>query len=125
MQGCETHGLADATELPSMLATLCSYEGLFGSCHPITLRLLTEVGIAFWRLGRTDDALIILQRGLRDITRTLGRNHDLRLRALATLRDIFTEIDDYAKAAALQKELLECHAEIFGAGHAETSAARE
>jgi len=91
----------------------------------MTLRLLTEVGTALWRHDRTDDALIVLQRGLRDATRALGRNHGLRLRVLAALREIFTEIDDYEKAAAVQKELLECNAEIFGEEHAETSAARE
>jgi hypothetical protein len=125
MEGCKTHGLAEDTELPGMLATLSSYEDLLGPCHPMTLRLLTEVGIALWRHRETDDALIALERGLRDTTRTLERNHDLRLRLLAALRDLFTELGDYAKAAAAQKELLECHAERFGAEHPETFAARE
>ena len=108
-----------------MLATFSSYEDLFGPCHPLTLRLLTEVGITLWRHRRTEDALIVFERGLRDTTRALGRNHDLRLRLLAALRDLFTELGDYEKAAAAQKELLECHAERFGAEHAETFAARE
>jgi hypothetical protein len=60
----------------------------------MTLRLLTEVGTALWRHRRTGDALIVLQRGLGDITCTLGRNHGLRLRVLAALREIFTEIDE-------------------------------
>jgi hypothetical protein len=125
MKGCKTHGIAEGTELPGMWATFSSYEDLLGPCHPLTLRLLTEVGITLWRHRRTDDALIVLQRGLRDTTRALGRNHDLRLRLLAALRDLFTELGDYQKAAAAQKELLECHAELFGAEHAETSAAKE
>jgi hypothetical protein len=107
-----------------MLATFSSYEDLFGPCHPLTLRLLAEVGITLWRHRRTDDALAALQRGLRDTARALGRNHDLRLRLLAALRDLFTELGDYKKAAAAQKELLECHAERFGAEHTETVAAR-
>jgi hypothetical protein len=125
MKSCKTHGFAEGTELPGMLATLSSYEDLLGPCHPLTLRLLTEVGIALWRHRRTDDALIVFERGLRDTTRALGRNHDLRLRLLAALRDLFTELGDRGKAAAAQKELLQCHAELFGAEHAETLASRE
>jgi hypothetical protein len=83
------------------------------------------VGIALWREHRRDEALIVLQRGLRDAARALGRNHHLRLRLLASLRDLFTELDDHEKAAAAQKELMECHAELFGAEHAGTFAARE
>ena len=56
--------------------------------------------------------------------RALGRNHDLRLRQLATLRDAFTDLGDDEKAAAAQKELLECHAELFGDEHDATFAAR-
>jgi hypothetical protein len=37
----------DPNEIPSMLATLCSYECLFGPYHPQTLRLLTEVAVAY------------------------------------------------------------------------------
>ena len=75
MHDCKTHGFADGTELLSMLATFCSYEDHFGPFHPMTLRLLTEVGTGLWRHRRTDDALIVLQRGLRDTTRALGQNH--------------------------------------------------
>jgi tetratricopeptide (TPR) repeat protein len=124
MQGFKTHGFAGG-ELPAMLATFSSYEDMLGPCHPLTLRLLTEVGITLWQEQRIDEALIVLQRGLRDTTRALGRNHDLRLRLLAALRDLLTELGDYENAAAAQKELLERHAELFGAEHAETFAARE
>ena len=41
----------DHTELPSMLATLCSYENLFGPYHPQTLRLMAEVANAYWQVG--------------------------------------------------------------------------
>ncbi|MGA7239852.1 MAG: tetratricopeptide repeat protein [Bryobacteraceae bacterium] len=123
MQGFKTHEFA-GWELPAMLATFSSYEDMLGPCHPLTLRLLTEVGITLWRERRIDEALIVLHRGLRDTARALGRNHDLRLRQLATLRDAFTDLGDYEKAAAAQKELLECHAELFGAEHDATFATR-
>jgi hypothetical protein len=125
MQGFETHELPEGTELPGMLATFSSYQDLFGPCHPLTLRLLTELGIMLWRHRRTNDALIVLQQGLRDSTRAFGRNHDLRLRLLATLRDLFMELADCEKAAAAQKELLDRYVELFGAEHTETCAARE
>lgn len=108
-----------------MLATLSSYEDLFGSCHPLTLRMLTELGFALWHRRRTEDALRLLQRGLRDTTRVLGRNHELRLRLLSALRELFTELNECGEATATQKELLECHAELFGTEHPKTFAARE
>ena len=108
-----------------MLATFSSYEECFGPRHPLTLRLLTEVGIALWRHRRTEEALIVLQRGLRDVSRAQGRSSDLRLRILSALRDLFLDLCDYERAAAVQKDLLECHTEQFGAEHAETLAARK
>src|SRR5262245_14014240 len=125
MHACKTQGLAGGAELPGMLATFSSYEELFGPSHPLTLRLLTEVGITLWRHGRTRDALTTVQRGQRDTARVLGRNHALRLGLLAALRDLCIELHDYENAASAQRELLECHAERFGAEHAETLAARE
>lgn len=107
-----------------MLATFSSYADLFGPYHPLTLRMLTELGIMLWRQHRKDDALIVLQRCLRDTTCALGRNHELRLRLLVALRDLLTELSDYEKAVAAQKEVVECHDELFGADHPETFAAR-
>jgi hypothetical protein len=121
----QAYGLLDGTELSSMLATFCSYEERFGARHPVTLRLLTELGIALWRHRRTEEALIVFQRGLLDTPRTLGENGDLCMRLLSALRDLFADLGDYKRAAATQKELLECHTELFGVGHAETLAARE
>jgi hypothetical protein len=55
----------------------------------------------------------------------LGENGDVRVRLLAAMRDLFADLGDYKRAAATQKELLECHTESFGVEHAETLAARE
>ena len=136
MQGCKTYGPSDSAshdaqvatgdrELPGMLATFSSYQDMLGPYHPLTLQMLTEVGMALRRDGQRDEALITLQRGLRDTTRALGRNHHLRLRLLASLRDLYIELDDREKAASAQQELISCHAELFGADHAMTFAARE
>jgi hypothetical protein len=79
----------DHTELPSMLATLCSYENLFGPYHPQTLRLMAEVANAYWQAGELGHARPLLERAVGDLGRYLGTEHHLRLRAIATLRDLF------------------------------------
>jgi hypothetical protein len=112
------------TELASMLATLFSYDNLFGPNHPQTLQLMAEVGIALCRSGQLDRAQPLLERGVRDLERILGRNHDLRLRILAALGDLFVGRGDYHRAAAVQKELLQCRSERFGIDHPETQATR-
>jgi Tetratricopeptide repeat len=117
-------GELDRTELPGMLATLLSYESLFGPNHPQTLHLMMEVGIALCRLRQFDHARPLLERGTRDLERVLGRNHDWRLRILGALRDLFVQQADYPRAAAVQKELLHCRSERFGMEHPETVATR-
>ena len=112
------------TELPSMLATLCSYENLFGPYHPQTLRLMAEVANAYWQAGELGHARPLLERAVRDLGRHLGTEHDLHLRALAALRDLFVAQRDYEKAGAAQRHLLECQIRRLGSDHSETLAAR-
>jgi outer membrane protein assembly factor BamD (BamD/ComL family) len=112
------------TELPGMLATLCSYENLFGPYHPQTLRLMAEVANAYWRAGELSHARPLLERAVRDLGRHLGPEHDLYLRALTTLRDLFVAQRDYERAGAAQRELLECQIRRLGSDHSETLAAR-
>lgn len=116
---------ADGNELPSMLSTLCSYENLFGPYHPQTLRLMTEVGVACWRHGELAYARRLLERAIRDIGRVLGREHDTRLRAMTTLRDLLLQEGDYQKAGAVQRELWECQRQRLGPDHPETVTARD
>jgi len=113
----------ERTELSSMLATLCSYESWFGPYHPQTLHLMTQVAIAYWQAGEPQ-ARPLLERVVRDLGRHLGADHDLRLRAIATLRDLFIAQRDYEKAASAQKEILECQVQRLGNDHPETLAAR-
>jgi hypothetical protein len=112
------------TELPGMLATLCSYENLFGPYHPQTLRLMAEIANAYWQAGELGHARPLLERAVRDLGRHLGTGHDLRLRALAALRDLFVAQGDYERAGAAQRELLECQIRRLGSDHSETLAAR-
>jgi hypothetical protein len=112
------------TELPGMLATLCSYENLFGPYHPQTLCLMAEVANAYWQVGELGHARPLLEKAVRDLGRHLGAGHDLRLRALASLRDLFVAQRDYERAGAAQRELLECQVQRLGSDHSETLAAR-
>jgi hypothetical protein len=81
--------LMDRAELPGMLATLCSYESFFGPYHPQTLCLMAQIAIASWRAGEFDHARPLLERVVNDLGCHLGRNQDLRVRAIEALRDLF------------------------------------
>lgn len=107
----------DHPDLSSKVATLCCYEERFGPYHPITLRLMTDVAIQLRHR-------ILLERAIRDVQRFLGRTYELRLRAIASLRDLLLEEQDFAGAAVLQRELLESQVERLGLDHSETAAAR-
>jgi hypothetical protein len=108
------------TELPSMFATLCSYECLFGPYHPQTLGLMTQVAAACALAGEFDQARRLLEKVVRDVERFLGRGHDMRLTAIAALRDLFIAQRDYEQAGALQSELLECQSQRVGDDHPDT-----
>jgi hypothetical protein len=115
----------EQTEIPSMLATLCSYESWFGPYHPQTLHLMTQVGIAFWQVGEPSHAQLLLERAILDLERHVAPDNDLRLRAIAALRDLFIAQGDYERAASVQRELLECQVRRLGSDHPETLAARD
>jgi hypothetical protein len=112
------------TELPAMLATLCSYENWFGPYHPQTLRLMTQVAIACWHSGEPEYARAMLEKAIANLGKSVGLNHDLRLSAMVALRDLFISQHDFQKAAVVAKELLECESERLGNQHPETMAIR-
>jgi hypothetical protein len=114
----------EPAELASMLATLCSYENGFGPYHPQTLCLMVQVASAYWQAGEPGRARPLLERVVRDLGRFLDRDHDLRLRALATLRDLLVAQRDFGRAASVQTELLECQIRHLGSDHPETLATR-
>ena len=105
-----------------MLATLCSYESWFGPYHPQTLGLMTQVAIACLHAGELDYARPLLERAVGDLGRHLGRDHDLRLRAIASLRDLFIAQGDYERAGAVQVEIFECQIQRLGNDHPKTLA---
>ena len=114
----------EPADLPSMLATLYSYESWLGPYHPQTLRLMAQVAIGYWQAGEAAYARPLLERAIRDLGRYLGREHAIRLRTISALRDLLIAQHDYEKAAAVQRELLECQIQRLGTEHSETRAAR-
>lgn len=114
----------DRNELPSMVATLCSYESWLGPYHPQTLCLATEVAIAYWQAGKYNQARPLLERMVRDLGRHLGSTHDLRMRAITTLRDLLLAQHEYGRAGVLQAEILECQTGRLGSQDLQTHATR-
>ena len=114
----------DPAELPSMLATLCWYESWLGPYHPQTLCLMAQVGFTYCQAGEFDQARPLLEKVVGDVGRHIARDHDLRLRAMAALRDLFIARSDYERARAVQRELLECQVRRLGGDHTETLATR-
>ena len=121
----------EASDLPAVRATLCCYENWFGPYHPNTLRLMVTAGVTHAELGELGTARCLLERAIRDLARSLGREHEARLRAIDGLRDVCKRQRDWARAAEGQKELLECRALVLsakiaqlGCDHPETVRAR-
>ncbi len=114
----------DQSELPGMLATLCWYEQWLGPCHPQTLHLTAQIAFAYLDAGQVTRARSFLAKVIRDAERSFGRDYEIRLRALSTLRDLCVLQNDFAGAAPFQKELLECYSERLGSDHPQTIAAR-
>jgi len=110
-------GEIQRTELPGMLATLCSYESLFGPNHPQTLNLAMQLGLALWRHGELDSARRMLEGCIRSLDWILGRDHDSRVQILNALRDILMLQGEASRAAAIQAELLDCLTRRLGAHH--------
>lgn len=85
---------------------------------------MTHLGAAYWQAGEPRRARPLLERAVRDLARHLGEGHDLRLRALATLRDLFVAQGDYRRAASIQTEMLECQTQRLGRDHPDTQVTR-
>jgi len=112
------------SDLAGMIATLCSYDRFFGPCHIQTLSLTARVAEALWRSGDVRTARGLLDRAIRDLLRSAGRTHAVRLTALSTSRDLKLLEGDIRKALALQTEIAECWLLRAGCDAPETIAAR-
>lgn len=111
---------AAAADLPAMLATLGSYEHMFGPRHVQTLSLAAHVAIVLRGLGQPQTARHLLERVVRDLNRT----HATRVSALKALRELWLEQADIAKAIAVQSEISECWTLLAGPDAPQTITAR-
>jgi hypothetical protein len=103
-----------------MLATLGSYDHMFGPRHAQTLTLATHIAEVLRGLGQLETARFLLER----VIRGLHRTHVTRVWALAALRDLLVEQADIARAIAVQTEISECRALLGGPDAPETTAAK-
>lgn len=103
-----------------MMATLCSYDRLFGPRHVQTLSLTARVAEVLWAAGDVRTARCLLDR----VVRNLSRTHATRLSALNTLRDLALEDKDVRTAIALQTEITDCRRLACGPDAPETIAAK-
>ncbi len=100
-----------------MLATLASYEGMFGPYHPQTLALTVALAAALgdrW----------LLERAVADLTKHHGRHHPIRVRALEAWSALLCQEGDWKAALPVQRELLDCRTQLLGQDHPEALAVR-
>jgi hypothetical protein len=115
---------AQAVDLPAMMATLGSYDRLFGPRHIQTLSLAAHIAEVLRGLGQSQTARSLLERVVRDLNQSANRTHPTRISALHALRDLLVEQLEMARAIAVQKELSECWMLRAGPDAPETIAAR-
>jgi hypothetical protein len=115
---------AQAVDLPAMLATLGSYDRLFGPRHIQTLSLTARIAEVLRGLGDRRTARALLERVVRDFGQSAGRTHSARISALRELKDLLLEMQDIRAAIAVQTELSECRAIGSGPNAPETLAAK-
>jgi len=106
---------ADANQIQGMLATLASYEGMFGPYHPQTLALTTALGVALYSSGRPIEGRQLLERAAGDLSKHHGKHHPVRIRALEALSGILCQEGDWKAALPVQRELIECAPECLAA----------
>jgi hypothetical protein len=104
-----------------MIATLGSYDRMFGPRHIQTLSLAAHIAEVFRGLGQTQTARSLLERVVRDLNQSANRTHATRISALRTLRDLLLEQSDIAKAIAAQVEIAECWRLLSGPDAPETA----
>jgi hypothetical protein len=106
---------ADANQIPGMMATLASHEGMFGPYHPQTLAIATALGVALYSSDRHVEGKQLLERAAGDLSKHHGRHHAVRIRALEALSAILCQEGNWKAALPLQRELLECAPECLAA----------
>jgi hypothetical protein len=116
---------SDASQIPGMMATLASYEGMFGPYHPQTLGLAATLALALCSSGRQEAGRPLLQRALAELTRHYGKHHPVRIRALQAWCAVLCQERNWQAALPVQRDLLACRVAALGEDHLEARTARE
>lgn len=113
---CETviGRVSEGGELAQMIATLASYDRVFGPVSMPTLTLATRIGESLAESGETELGRRLLERVSRDAVRAGLRAHPLSLAALTSLRNLHLRCDDPGAAIAVQNELASCRLALEG-----------
>jgi hypothetical protein len=98
---------AHASELPGMVATLNSYESMFGPYHLQTLALAVQVARVLRSVGDVQTAQRLSERSAKYLARYGDQTSALRISALTTLRDSLLEQCEVEKAVVVQREIVE------------------
>jgi hypothetical protein len=114
-----------AQDIPSMLATLASYEGCFGPYHFQTLAMTAIVAEALCASGHRAAGRRLLERAVEGLTKYHGRFHPARLRALQAWSALLCQDEDWKAALPVQRELLECRRHVLGPDHLEALLAED
>jgi hypothetical protein len=110
---------AHASELPgsdlqSMIATLNSYESIFGPYHLQTVALAVQIARVLWSVGELQTAQRLSERSVKYLVRGGDQANSLRMSALTILRDSLLKQGDSEQAVAVQREIVEWAARLAG-----------
>ena len=114
----------NALEMPSMIATLASYQGLFGPYSTQTLAMTIVLAVALYDSGNSNDGRRLLERAAEDLTRHHAKHHPIRIRALEAWSTLLRQEGEWQAALPVQRELLECRTHVLGEDHPDSLAAR-
>jgi len=95
-----------SSDLQSMIATLNSYESMFGPYHLQTLALAVQLARILWSVGEVQTAQRLAERSVKYLARGGDQVNSLRMSALTTLRDSLLEQGGTEKAIAVQREIV-------------------
>jgi hypothetical protein len=96
-----------ASDLQSMIATLNSYESMFGPYHLQTVALAVQIARVLWSVGEVQTAQRLSERSLKYLACGGDQVNSLRMSALTILRDSLLKQGDSEKTVAVQKEIVE------------------
>jgi hypothetical protein len=109
-----------SADLPGMIATLDSYDQIFGPCHIQTLSVAARLAEALWTLGDKRSARRLLERVIRDLAHSAGRTRIGRLPALNRLRDLLVREAEFREEVIVLTEISKCWLLLGEAGAAKS-----